>query len=258
VRKRIADLSVRLKRIARGREVRRSRRRHEFTTALVGYTNAGKSTLLNALSQAGVYTEDKLFATLDPTTRSVWIDGDRKILITDTVGLIRKLPHHLVASFHSTLEVLVEADLLLHVVDASHDKFEEQMKAVNGVLVELGAHTRPLMVVFNKIDRIEDYPDLLARLKSEYPESIFISALREEGLEGLTRSILARVESEMVVLTLQVPHAESRLLSEIYDAGEVLDREDLAEYVSLRVKVKKTEANQLKKKLGDGKAAEPL
>jgi GTP-binding protein HflX len=261
VRKRIADLSVRLKRIARGREVRRSRRRHEFTTALVGYTNAGKSTLLNALSQAGVYTEDKLFATLDPTTRSVRIDGDRKILITDTVGLIRKLPHHLVASFHSTLEVLVEADLLLHVVDASHDKFEEQMKAVNGVLMELGAHTRPLMVVFNKIDRIEDYPDLLARLKSEYPESIFISALREEGLEGLTRSILARVESDMVVLTLQVPHAESRLLSEIYDAGEVLDREDLAEYVSLKVKVKKAEANQLKKKLGDrggGNAAEPL
>ncbi len=261
VRKRIADLSVRLKRIARGREVRRSRRRHEFTTALVGYTNAGKSTLLNALSQADVYTEDKLFATLDPTTRSVRIDGDRKILITDTVGLIRKLPHHLVASFHSTLEVLVEADLLLHVVDASHDKFEEQMKAVNGVLVELGAHTRPLMVVFNKIDRIEDYPDLLARLESEYPQAIFISALREEGLEGLTRSILARVESDMVILTLQVPHAESRLLSEIYDAGEVLDREDLAEYVSLRVKVKKVEANQLKKKLGDkggGNAAEPL
>jgi len=259
VRKRIADLSTRLERIARGREVRRSRRRHEFTTALVGYTNAGKSTLLNALARAGVYTEDKLFATLDPTTRSVRIDGDRKILITDTVGLIRKLPHHLVASFHSTLEVLVEADLLLHVVDASHEKFEEQMKAVTGVLQELGAHTRPLLVVFNKIDRIEEYPDLLARLQSEYPESIFISALRQEGLDGLTRAILRRVESDMEVLTLRVPHADSHLLSEIYDAGEVLDRKDLAEYVSLKVKVKKAEAGKLKKKLrdrGGGKTAQ--
>jgi len=251
VRKRIADLSARLKRIARGREVRRSRRRHEFTTALVGYTNAGKSTLLNALAQAGVYTEDKLFATLDPTTRSVRIDGDRKILITDTVGLIRKLPHHLVASFHSTLEVLAEADLLLHVVDASHDRFEEQMKAVNGVLLELGAHTRPVLVIFNKIDRIREYPDLLGRLESEYPGAIFISALCEEGLEELTRAILQRVESDMETLTLRVSHADSHLLSEVYDAGEVLDREDLAEYVQLTVKVKKVEAGKLKKKLRD-------
>jgi GTP-binding protein HflX len=251
VRKRIADLSVRLKRIARGREVRRRRRRHEFTTALVGYTNAGKSTLLNALAQADAYTEDKLFATLDPTTRGVRVDGDRKILITDTVGLIRKLPHHLVASFHSTLEVLVEADLLLHVVDASHEKFEEQMKAVNGVLQELGAHTRPILVVFNKIDRIREYPDLLARLESEYPESIFISALRAEGLESLTRAILKRVEADMEILTLEVDHADSHLLSEVYNAGEVLAREDLAKHVLLRVKVKRVEAGKLKKKLRD-------
>ena len=259
VRKRIADLSARLKRIARGREIRRSRRRHEFTTALVGYTNAGKSTLLNALARAGVYTEDKLFATLDPTTRSIRLNGDRKILITDTVGLIRKLPHHLVASFHSTLEMLAESDLLLHVVDASHEKFEGQMKAVTGVLQELGAHTRPLLVVFNKIDRIGEYPDLLARLESEYPGAIFISALQEEGLEGLTRVLLQRVEADMETLTVQVDHSDSHLLSEIYDAGEVLDREDLAEHVRLKVKVKRSEAGKLKKKLrdrGGGKAAE--
>jgi GTP-binding protein HflX len=251
VRKRIADLSSRLKRIARGREVRRSRRRHEFTAALLGYTNAGKSTLLNALAQAGAYTEDKLFATLDPTTRGVQIDDDRKILITDTVGLIRKLPHHLVASFHSTLEVLIEADLLLHVVDASHEKFDEQMKAVTGVLHELGAHTRPMLVVFNKIDRIRDYPDLLARLASEYPGAIFISALREEGLEDLAEAILRRLESDMEILCLEVPHADSRLLSEVYDAGEVLDREDLPEHVRLKVKVKRAEAGKLKKRLED-------
>ncbi len=249
VRKRIADLSARMKRIARGREIRRRRRQHEFTVALVGYTNAGKSTLLNALSQAGVYTEDKLFATLDPTTRSVQIGGDRKILITDTVGLIRKLPHHLVVSFHSTLEMLVEADLLLHVVDVSHEKFEEQMKAVTGVLLELGAHTHPLLVVFNKIDRIGEYPDLLLRLGIEYPEASFVSALREEGLEELTRGILRQVESDMEILTLHLSHADSHLLSEVYDAGEVLDRRDLAEYVSLRVKVNKADAERLKKKL---------
>jgi GTP-binding protein HflX len=249
VRKRIADLSVRLQRIARGREVRRRRRRHEFTAALVGYTNAGKSTLLNAMARAGAYTEDKLFATLDPTTRSVRLDGDRKILITDTVGLIRKLPHHLVASFHSTLELLVEVDLLLHVVDVSHRKFEEQMQAVSGVLQELGAHTQPLLVVFNKIDRIEEYPDLLSRLMSEYPEAFFISALREKGMEELNRGILRQVESDMETLTLQVSYADSHLLSEVYDAGEVLDREDLAEHVRLKVKVKRAEAEKLKKKL---------
>jgi GTP-binding protein HflX len=249
VRKRIADLSTRLKHIARGRKVRRSRRQHEFTTALVGYTNAGKSTLLNALSRAEVYTEDKLFATLDPTTRAVCLDGDRKVLITDTVGLIRKLPHHLVASFHSTLEVLVEADLLLHVVDASHEKFEEQMKAVAAVLQELGAHMRPLLVVFNKLDRIKEYPDLLVRLHSEYPRAIFISALREEGLEELARGILRRIESDMETLTLHLSHADSHLLSEVYDLGEVLDRKDLAQYVSLKVKLKREDAERLKKKM---------
>jgi GTP-binding protein HflX len=136
-------------------------------------------------------------------------------------------------------------------VDASHNKFEEQMKAVNGVLVELGAHTRPVLVVFNKTDSIREYPDLLARLESEYPEAIFISALREEGLDTLTRAILKRVESDMKILTLKVDHADSHLLSEIYDAGEVLDRDDQAECVLLKVKVKKAEAGKLKKKLRD-------
>jgi GTP-binding protein HflX len=249
VRKRIADLSVSLKRIARRRKVRSRQRQKEFIVALVGYTNAGKSTLLNALSGADVYTEDKLFATLDPTTRTVILDGDRKILITDTVGLIRKLPHHLVASFHSTLEMLVEADLLLHVVDVSHEMFEEQMSAVAGVLQELGAHMRPTLVVFNKIDKIDSYPDLLTRLGREYSGSFSISALRNEGLSDLARGILRKAEEQMTVLTLRLPHANANLLSRVYAAGEVLSREDLAEYVSVKVKLKREDASRLKKKL---------
>lgn len=249
VRKRIADLSTQLKRIASRREVRRKKRGGEFTAALVGYTNAGKSTLLNALSQAGVYTEDKLFATLDPTTRAVYLNGGKKVLITDTVGLIRKLPHHLIASFHSTLEELVEADLLLHVVDVSHQKFEEQMKAVNGVLEELGAQSRPFMLVFNKIDRVEAFPDLLVRLSREYPHSVFISALRERGLEQLAQGILRHFEGQMVELALHLPHSNPKFLSQIYDAGEVLERQDNAGDIALRVRLRREDALRLQKKL---------
>jgi GTP-binding protein HflX len=252
VRKRIADLSEMLERIASGREVRRQRRAGEFTSALVGYTNTGKSTLLNALSRADILTENKLFATLDPTTRTVYLNGARKVLITDTVGLIRKLPHHLVASFHSTLEVLVEADLLLHIIDMSHEKFEEQMVAVSMVLEELGAQERPLLQVFNKKDKVAHLPDMLARLQRDFPEAVFISALKEEGLEELAHAILRHYEQHMVELTLQLPLSNPKLISQIYALGEVLERRDHPRGVSLHVKLRREDAFRLQKKLFPG------
>lgn len=249
VRKRIADLSTTMKRIAKRREVHREKRRHEFTVALVGYTNTGKSTLLNALSRADIYTEDKLFATLDPTTRAVQLNDGKKILITDTVGLIRKLPHHLIASFHSTLDELVVADLLLHIIDISHEKFEEQMKAVSGVLVELGAHTRPLMLVFNKIDKVSRFPELIARVRRENPHAVFISALHEEGMEQLAEELLRHFDQQMIELTLHLPLSNLKLLSQIYTAGQVLERGDHPTEISLRVKLRREDARRLQKKL---------
>jgi len=249
VRERIANLSAIMKDIANRREVRRKKREGEFTVALVGYTNTGKSTLLNALSRAEIYTGNKLFTTLDPTTRAVHLNGGKKVLITDTVGLIRKLPHHLIASFHSTLEELVEVDLLLHVIDVSHEKFEEQMKAVTDVLEDLGAHTRPFMLVFNKIDKVAHLPNLLARLGREYPEAVFISALRERGLEQLAEGILRHFEQQMVELTLHLPLSNPKLLSQIYAASEVLERQDHPRGVSLRVKLRREDALRLQKKL---------
>ncbi len=252
VRRRIADLSAILERITSGREVRRQRRRGEFTIALVGYTNTGKSTLLNALSQADIYTENKLFATLDPTTRAVTLNNGKKVLITDTVGLIRKLPHHLVASFHSTLEVLAEADLLLHIIDVSHEKFEAQMKAVTVVLEELGADDQPLVQVFNKRDKIDHFPDMLARLEREFPQAVFISALKEEGFDELGRAILRHLEQHMVELTVHVPLSNSKLISQVYAAGEVLERTDRDGDVCLHVKLRRQDARRLQKMLSCG------
>ena len=187
VRERIATLKRELEAVAREREVQSRRRRGEFRAALVGYTNAGKSTLFNALTRSQVLVEDRLFATLDSTTRKM-VSPDRTLaLVTDTVGFIRKLPHHLVASFRSTLKETVEADLLLHVVDAADPEFRRQMVAVEQVLEEILVRTRPAMLVFNKADRLD--PEAMAGLRVEFPGSFVISARDGEGIDTL-RSFL--------------------------------------------------------------------
>jgi len=177
IRSRISHLKEKLDRISQQRVTQRKGRLHHTRAALVGYTNAGKSTLLNLLSGSEVFVEDRLFATLDPTTRVVPLSAANEILMTDTVGFIRKLPHHLVASFKSTLEEITEADLLLHVVDVSSKTFEEQIKVVNDTLGELGADERPTLMVFNKIDLLFDRT-ILQTLATEYPDRVFISAAR--------------------------------------------------------------------------------
>jgi len=191
VRERIAVLKRALKRVERERETQRRRRRREFRAALVGYTNAGKSTLFNALTRSEVFVEDRLFATLDATTRQM-VSPERQVaLLTDTVGFIRKLPHHLVASFHSTLAEAAEADLLIEVVDAADPDFRRQMRAVESALDGILETPRPTMLAFNKSDLLED-PEVTQGLRVEFPGSVVVSARTGEGLDELRAMIWQR------------------------------------------------------------------
>jgi GTP-binding protein HflX len=197
VRERIARLKDELKRVERERETQRRRRRREFRAALVGYTNAGKSTLFNALTRSDVFVEDRLFATLDATTRQMVSPERVTALVTDTVGFIRKLPHHLVASFHSTLVEAIEADLLLHVVDAADPDRARQMQAVEGVLEDILEGPRPQTLVFNKCDLLE--PEAVAGLKVEYPGCHAVSARTGEGLAELRQYLWHRSAERRLV-----------------------------------------------------------
>jgi GTP-binding protein HflX len=191
VRERIAHLKRQLGAVERERETQRRRRRREYRVAIVGYTNAGKSTLFNALTRSEVFVEDRLFATLDATTRQM-VSPDRiVVLLTDTVGFIRKLPHHLVASFRSTLAETIEADLLLHVVDAADPDRRRQIDAVDTVLEELLPQARPTLMVFNKCDLLDDAAAVQA-LKADLPGAHVVSARTGEGLDALRAGLWAR------------------------------------------------------------------
>jgi GTPase len=188
VRERIARLKKELLAVERERETQRRRRRRQFRAAIVGYTNAGKSTLFNALTRSRVFVEDRLFATLDATTRQMVSPERHVALLTDTVGFIRKLPHHLVASFHSTLVEAIEADVLVHVIDAADPEFRRQIAAVEEVLEQILDRPRPSLLVFNKIDLLNDEA-AVAGLRVEFPGAFVVSARTGEGLAGLRRSL---------------------------------------------------------------------
>jgi len=189
VRERIGKLKRELDHVVKERRVQRRGRRDCFKASLVGYTNAGKSTLFNALTRASVYVEDQLFATLDPTTRVFSVNRDTRALLTDTVGFIRKLPPHLVASFRATLEEVAEADLLLHVVDATEPDIDAHIQAVETVLESIGAMGIPRLSVFNKIDGVSDEVSALG-LRARYPGAVFVSALTREGLPQLKEATM--------------------------------------------------------------------
>jgi GTP-binding protein HflX len=227
INNRIKLLKERLIDVLRARVVQRQSRRNEFRVSLVGYTNAGKSSVLRALANdPQVFVEDRLFATLDPLTREVKLGEHQKALVTDTVGFIRKLPHHLVASFRATLEEVAESDLLLHVIDASRPTWEDQLHVVDQVLGELGAGETPVLQVFNKIDRLE-HDELLSlqeRVRDSLPESIFVSALAEDGLEPLRRALVSRVRTLRPVAEVRISAGDGRLLAELHREGEVIDQ----------------------------------
>ncbi|MFQ5772617.1 MAG: GTPase HflX, partial [bacterium] len=209
IRKRIGALSKELLKIKHQREVRRRRRDVILKVALVGYTNAGKSTLMNALTRSEVFVEDRLFATLDPTIRRIKLSNHLDVLLIDTVGFIRKLPHHLVASFMSTLEEVKDADALLNVVDISHPHLFEQMTVVKDVLRQLQILYKPTLFVFNKIDKLE-HKGLITRLRNEYQSSVFISATKGLFLEDLQEKI-RKMSSETIVeisITLDIKYSD--------------------------------------------------
>jgi len=245
VRTRITGLSRELQRIGAQMATGRKGRDEAFKVALVGYTNAGKSTLMRALSGAEVLVQDRLFATLDSTTRSVDLGHQRRVLLTDTVGFIKRLPRHLFASFRATLEETVEADLLLHVVDLSHPHYDSQMEAVEGVLRQLGAEDKPTVLVFNKIDELgDDEGELHMAASSGQANRVAVSALTGAGLDHLREKILYYAQERDVTLDLRIPQSEGRLLSQLHDQAEILESEYDAQGVRLRVRLERTRAER--------------
>ena len=227
VRDRIAELRAELAQIERDAGTRRKRRSEHATVALVGYTNAGKSSWMRMLTGSGVLVEDKLFATLDTTVRALHPETTPRILVSDTVGFIKKLPHDLVASFRSTLDEARDCDLLLHVVDASDASFPAQMEVTRDVLAEIGATDSPRLLVLNKADRID--ADTRDRLATEWPDAILVSAKDPADIAALRERILAFFERDMEEADLFVPYTKQRLVGEAHTNARVLaERHDEA------------------------------
>lgn len=250
IRKRITDLRREMLEIGRTRSLQRQARKEAQlpVAALVGYTNAGKSTLLNALTGAGVFVEDKLFATLDPTVRKVTLPNGRPVLLVDTVGFIRNLPTQLVAAFRATLEEVTEADLLVHVIDAGHPDWQEQVEAVHEVLDELDAGDKPVIHAVNKTDLL---PQTEARrILHQVGEGVAISALRRVGLLNLLRRISQRLPQPYVKVRLLVPYAHAGALSQIFSQGRVLSQDYSAEGISVVAELPRVQARQLKALVG--------
>lgn len=223
VKSKIAFLNSELKNIKKHRAVQRSlRERAKIPTfAIIGYTNAGKSTLLNNLTGADVFVEDKLFATLDTTTRKFVLPNNQAILLTDTVGFIRKLPHELVASFKSTLEEAVKADILLHIIDVSNKDAEEQAETTFKVLKELNALNRPIITCLNKIDICSDR-SIIGILKIKYPKTVEMSALKKIGLDTLFQMMIKEIALLRKKIYLRIPQSNYKLVSEIMEFGKIV------------------------------------
>lgn len=226
IRDRIAFIKEQIEKVKAVRSLHRSKRKKNnvFEVSLVGYTNAGKSTLLNTLTNSDIYAKDQLFATLDPTTRQLTLPNKQEIIITDTVGFIQRLPHQLIAAFRSTLEVVTEADLLVHVIDVSHELYKEQAAAVHEVLKEIGAETKPVITVYNKIDKLPPDSKLADRLALE-EDTVCISAAKKLNLETLQQMIESHLKSKAVEVTLCIPYAETAKAAQLHETANVLEQE---------------------------------
>ncbi|MDA8063791.1 MAG: GTPase HflX [Actinomycetota bacterium] len=233
--RRVTRLEAELRQLTETRRLQRKGRRRGrlFSVSLVGYTNSGKSSLLNRLTDAGVLVEDRLFATLDPRTRRLQLPGGESVLLSDTVGFVRKLPHQLVESFRSTLEVVQESDLLVHLVDSSSPEPEVEIEAVRTVLAEIGAGDVPELLVFNKSDLTAE----ASRLAGRHPCSLVLSALTGDGVDGLLRAVGDRLRASLEVVELAVPYEHGEVLAALHREGEVLVETHGDEVACLRVRL---------------------
>jgi len=254
VRKRIGHLTQRLEQVRGRRERQRDRRSSAFNIAIVGYTNAGKSTLFNLLTRSQVATGDRLFETLDARTRSFDIDSPRGAVITDTVGFIRKIPHHLIASFRATLEEVVEADLLLLVVDVSLSGKFDHMIVVREVLSDLGIDDKPVIHVFNKID-LPGGVEGAREMRLHHPDGIFISAALPLGIEDLVKAIGREIRKDEVLMEYSFPATDTHTLSRLYEEGKILQKSTVAGMLTVRVRMEREAGNRL---LREGISGIPL
>lgn len=244
IREQISRLKRELNEVKKHRETQRKRRSGSSNTVvcIVGYTNAGKSTLLNSLTQSEVLAEDKLFATLDPVTRSMKLPGGSQIMLTDTVGFISKLPHHLIQAFRSTLEEAKYSDIILHVVDASNPDMDRQMFAVYETLQQLGIADKPVLTVFNKIDRLQEIP-VLKDLRAD--AAVFASAKSGQGIAELLHLIEQKIRENKVYVERLVAYQNTALLAEVRSYGELLSEEYKEDGIYIKAYVRKQDAERL-------------
>ena len=244
VRDKISKLKLDLKKIEIERITQSQKRKREFRVALVGYTNAGKSTLFNSLTGNNVYVQNQLFATLDTTVRKLKINKTHQVLISDTVGFIRKLPHNLVASFRSTLKELLEADLILIVLDASSVIIDDHLDTIKWVLTDLGADDIPKSLVLNKIDRVKEELEL-KRLRNKFTDAIFISALHHLRLDDIRDHIIDKIESDFEIFDLKIPYHKGKTISQLQDQVEILESDYGDDEIYLKIKGRKDTVDKI-------------
>jgi len=244
IQKRIAVLQEQLKKIGKQQDIRRQQRTNLFKVALMGYTNVGKSTLLNALTSSEVFVEDRLFATLDATVRRLNTKNGLDILLIDTVGFIRKLPHHLIASFKSTLQETREADLLLHIIDISSPIFREQIKVVQSVLVDLKISDKPILYVFNKVDLLKN-KELLHAATNEFTPNVVVSATRGIFLTELENKIKQMAADNYLLLDLKIDITRQREIALLHSIAKVLEKEYVDGYVNIKLQLNRSKYSSI-------------
>ena len=243
IRTRISKLKKELKKIEKERITQSLNRKSEYRVSLVGYTNAGKSTLFKALTGADVFIKDQLFATLDTTIRKLVLDSSHKVLLSDTVGFIRKLPHNLIASFRSTLKEVLEADLIVIVLDISSKEIEDHLNIINSVLEDMGANDVPVLHVLNKVDKISD--DKIEKVKRSFVDSVIISAQHHLMISELKKKIVEKMESNFQTVELQIPYKDGKIIANAQQGVKVLERNFEDHIVRLKVRGAKPRIKQI-------------
>ena len=243
IRTRISKLKKELKKIEKERVTQSLNRKSEYRVSLVGYTNAGKSTLFKALTGENVFIKNQLFATLDTTIRKLILDSSHKVLLSDTVGFIRKLPHNLVASFRSTLKEVLEADLIVIVLDISSTEIEDHLDTINNVLKDMGANDVPVLHVLNKVDKISD--DKIEKVKRSFVDSVIISAQHHLMISELKKKIVEKMESNFQTVELQIPYKDGKIIANAQQGVKVLERNFEDHIVRLKVRGAKPRIEQI-------------